>query len=486
MNDLFSEIDDIFHSRSLAVYGVSRKGGLGNILLQGFIDQEFPKIFIVNPRITESNVKIMGIPVFSDLKSIGEPVDLVICSTHPKFVRDIIIECGENGVKAVIIFTAGFGEKNEEGRKTERELLKIARKYQMRLIGPNCMGLYCPSSKISFFPALPTESGSLGLISQSGSIANIMAFISMLKGMYFSKAISYGNGIDLSFNDFLEYLGNDPNTNIIACYMEGVKDGRRFIELVKKIKKPIIIWKAGITPSGSKAAQSHTGSLSGNNKLWNNVFDQYGVIRVFNLEEMVSMIQAFINPIPVSNCRVAILSGPGGPAVSSADACEMNNLKLAELTNETKLKLQEILPKFGSSDSNPIDLSLQVQVDPNLEKNAYEAVGMDSNVDMILIWLATLNPRHKDLINLQEKISKPIALVSAIDVNVSPDSFSGAMRRSFIQIRTKEIPKIIMNMNQKGISIHPNENLAAKALYNIYKFYNKSKKSLVFTQQEKF
>ena len=217
MNDLFSEIDDIFHSRSLAIYGVSRKGGLGNILLQGFIDQEFPKIFIVNPRITEPNVEIMGIPVFSDLKSIGEPIDLVICSTHPKFVRDIIIECGENGVKAVIIFTAGFGEKNEEGKKAEIELLKIARKYQMRLIGPNCMGLYCPSSKLSFFPALPTESGSLGFISQSGSIANIMAFISMLKGIYFSKAISYGNGIDLNYNDFLEYLGDDPNTKIIAA-----------------------------------------------------------------------------------------------------------------------------------------------------------------------------------------------------------------------------------------------------------------------------
>ena len=481
MNDLFSEIDDIFHSRSLAIYGVSRKGGLGNILLQGFIDQEFPKIFIVNPRITESNVKIMGIPVFSDLKSIGEPVDLVICSTHPKFVQDIIIECGENGVKSVIIFSAGFGEKNEEGKNAEKELLKIARKYQMRLIGPNCMGLYCPSSKLSFFPALPTESGSLGFVSQSGSIANLMGFLAILKGINFSKAISYGNGIDLSFNDFLEYLGDDPATKIIACYMEGVNDGRRFIDLVKKIKKPIIVWKAGVTPAGSKAAHSHTGSICGNNKLWNIVFDQYGVIRVYNLEEMISMIQAFIKPIPVTNCRVAILSGPGGPAVSSADACEMNNLKLAELTNETKLKLQELVPEFGSSISNPIDLSLQVQFDPILEKTAYEIVGMDPNVDMMLIWLSMLNPRYKDLIKLQEKISKPIALVSAIDVNVSRDSFSGNIKR-FIQIRAKKVPKIIKDMNQKGISIHPNENLAAKALYNIYQFYNKSKKSIVLKQ----
>ena len=120
MNDLFSEIDNIFRSKSLAIYGVSRKGGMGNLLLQGFIDQEFPKMFIVHPRITESNVKIMEIPVFPDLKSIGEPVDLVICSTHPKHVRDIIIECGENGVKTVIIFSAGFGEKGEEGKMLKK------------------------------------------------------------------------------------------------------------------------------------------------------------------------------------------------------------------------------------------------------------------------------------------------------------------------------------------------------------------------------
>jgi acyl-CoA synthetase (NDP forming) len=478
LNDLFSEIDDIFHSKSLAVYGVSRKGGLGNILLQGFIDQKFPKIFIINPKITEPDVNIMGIPVFSDLKSIGEHVDLVIISTHPKFVRDIVIECGENGVKAIIIFSAGFGEKNEEGKNAEKELLKIARKYKIRLIGPNCMGFYCPSSGLSFFPALPTESGSLGFISQSGSIANLLAFVSMMKGIHFSKAISYGNGIDLNFNDFLEYLGEDPETKLIACYMEGLDDGKRFINLVKKIKKPIIIWKTGITPVGSRAAQSHTGSICGNNMLWNNVFDRYGIFRIYNLEQMVSMIQAFINPIPVKDCRVAILSGPGGPAVSAADACQMENLKLAELTNATKMKLQEVIPEFGSSISNPIDLSLQVQFDPMLEKNAYEIVGMDPQVDMIFIYLSMLTPRYKDLIKLQEKMSKPIAIVCAIDVNVSADSFSDIIKRSFIHIRAKKVPKIIQSLNQNGISIHPNENLAAKALYNIYQFYNKSEKPI--------
>jgi acyl-CoA synthetase (NDP forming) len=474
MNDLITEIDDIIHSKSLAVYGVSRKGGLGNILLQGFIDQGFPKMFIVNPKITEPNVKIMGVPVFSDLRSIGEPVDLVICSTHPKYVKEILSECGQYGVKAVIIFSAGFREKGEEGKRNEEELLKVAQKYQMRLIGPNCMGFYCPESGLSFFPALPTESGPLGFISQSGSIANILAFSAMLKGIHFSKSISYGNGIDLGFNEFLEYLGEDPGTKLIACYMEGMNNGKRFIKLVKEIKKPIIIWKVGVTPAGSKAAHSHTGSLCGNDKLWNIIFDQYGVIRVYNLEEMVSMIQAFINPMHVSSCRVAIISGPGGPAVSSADACEMNNLLLADLTQESKLKLREVIPEFGSSMSNPIDISLQATFDPNLEKKTYEIVGKDPNVDMMLIYLTMLTPRYKDLINLQKEISKPIVIVSAINVNVSEDSFNDMIKRSFIHIRSKKVPQIINQMNQSGISVHPNENLAAKALYNIYRFFNQS------------
>jgi acetyltransferase len=472
LNDIISEIEDIFHSKSLAIYGVSRKGGLGNILLQGFIDQEFPNLFIINPRITEQDMEILGVPVFPNLESIGKPIDLAICSTHPKYVKDIIIECGKYGVKAVVIFSAGFGEKGEQGKKAEQELLELAQKYNMRLIGPNCMGFYCPETGLSFFPALPTESGPLGFISQSGSIANILAFSSMLKGIRFSKSISYGNAIDLGFNDFLEYLGEDPKTNIIACYMEGIDDGRRFIKLVKNIKKPIIIWKAGATKAGSKAAHSHTGSLSGNDRLWNNVFKKYGVNRVYNLEEMVSMIQAFINPMPVDGSRVAIISGPGGPAVSSADACEMNNLKLADLTYESKAKLREYIPEFGSSMSNPIDLSLQATFDPILEKNAYEIVGTDPNVDMMLIWLTMLTPRYKDLLKLQEEISKPIAIVSGIDVNVSADSFNKQVKRSFIHIRAKKVPDIIKKLNQKGISIHPNEHLAAKALYNIYRFYN--------------
>ena len=179
--------------------------------------------------------------------------------------------------------------------------------------------------------------------------------------------------------------------------------------------------------------------------------------------------------MPVRACKVAIISGPGGPAVSSADACEMNNLKLADLTKESKMKLQEFIPEFGSSMSNPIDISLQATFDPTLERKTYEIVGKDPNVDMMLIYLTMLTPRYEDLIELQKEISKPIALVSAIDVNVSADSFNSSIRHSFIHIRAKNVPGIIKEMNENGISVHPNEHLAAKALYNIYQFYNLKK-----------
>ena len=190
------------------------------------------------------------------------------------------------------------------------------------------------------------------------------------------------------------------------------------------------------------------------------------------------MIQAFISPMPVKARRVAIISGPGGPAVSSADACETNKLTLADLTKDSKMKLKEIIPEFGSSVSNPIDISLQATFDPKLEKKTYEIVGTDPNVDMIFIYLTMLTPRYRDLIELQQKISKPIVLVSAIDVNVSADCFSKEIKRSFIHIKAKEVPSIIKELNQNGISVHPNEDLASKALYNIYKYYNNPKKPI--------
>ena len=277
--DLISHIDALFNPRSIAVFGVSGKRiRLGNFLLQNFMDIGFDRALY--PICTDEEM-ILGLKSYPSLKDIDGPVDLIVISVHPDKVPQIIEEAVEKGVKGAIIFTSGYREKDEEGRQREQEIVNIAKKGDLRIIGPNCMGFYCPSTKLSFFSGLSKESGPVAFISQSGSISNIVAFAGDINGLGFSKMISLGNSCDLNTNDFLEYLGDDPHTSVIACYLEGIKNGQRFLRLAKQIsrKKPIIIWKVGSTESGAKAAGSHTGSISGNKEIWDAVFKQAGLIR---------------------------------------------------------------------------------------------------------------------------------------------------------------------------------------------------------------
>ncbi|MHA1404875.1 MAG: acetate--CoA ligase family protein [Candidatus Helarchaeota archaeon] len=472
VSESWKEIDDIFHPRGVAIFGVSRKGGLGTLLLQGYIDMEFPNIYPINPKAAESGNKILGLDVFPDLKSIPGPVDLVVMSVHPKLVKELLIQCGEKSVRAVILFTAGFGEFDESGKERERELVEIARKYNMRLIGPNCMGIYCPATRVSFFPALPKESGPVGFISQSGSIANLLCFASILRGIRYSKMISFGNAADLNFNDFFEYLGDDPETRVIACYLEGIKDGQHFIKLAERIskKKPIIIWKVGETSSGARAAASHTGSLVGNYSLWTKIFDKNGIVVVKNHQELIETIGAFTNPCYPQGNSVAIISGPGGPAVSSADACEMNGLKLAKISPETVQELSKIIPEFGTSSKNPIDLGLQISFDSNLERKAIEAVARDPKVDMLLIYLGVIKKEHvKNLLRIQKEVQKPIAIVTAIDILTSSKGM-GPVRNLFTPVPTRKASRFLAEMNANGISLHMTEQNAAKTLWHLYHY----------------
>ncbi|NHI93311.1 MAG: hypothetical protein EAX96_12505 [Candidatus Lokiarchaeota archaeon] len=475
LDGLYNEINEIFHAKSAAIFGVSRKGGLGNLLLQAYLDSKFTKIFPINPKAANNNDKIMGLDVFPDLKSIDGTVDLVISAVHPKFVKDVIIQSGEKGVKGVILFSAGFSEKDKSGKEKEDELVRIAQKYKLRLIGPNCMGLYCPSTRLSFFPSLPIESGSVSFISQSGSIANLLCFISAQRGLYYQKMVSFGNGCDLDFNDFLYYLGEDPETKVIACYLEGVKDPQRTVSLMNNIikKKPIIIWKVGRTPSGKKAASSHTGSLCGSETLWDSAFKQTGIITVNNIRELVETIAIFINPkIPKGN-KVGIVSGPGGPAVNSADACDMVGLKLAEFSEDSRMKLSKILPAYGTSIENPVDVGLQT--DAILELRVIDIIGRDPNVDMLFIYLSMLQRKqYKELLKLQKEINKPIVIVTTFELTGSSETLSPAIRMFFPPLKPKSVPQAVKEMYLNGISIFSTEQIAAKALFELYR-YNKIK-----------
>lgn len=472
--DLFSQIDALFNPKSIAIFGVSdKKVKLGNLLLKSFIDIGFDgKLFPINAH----EETVMGLKCYSSLKHIDESVELLVIAVRPNKVPKIIEEAVEKCVKGAIIFSAGFREKGDEGNRREQELVNIARRGNLRIIGPNCMGFYCPSTKLSFFPGLSTESGSIAFISQSGSLSNIVAFVGAANGVGFSKIISLGNSCDLDLNDFLEYLGEDPQTRVIACYIEGVKNGQRFLTLAKKVsrKKPIIIWKVGQTDGGARAACSHTGSISGKIEVWDAVFKQAGLIRVQNLSELFSQVGAFINPNLPRGDRVAIISGPGGPAVSCADACEQVGLKLATLSEETKNILLEIVPDLGTSVLNPIDIGLGIAYDKSLYPLGIEIVGRDENVDMILIFQIVFDRDFAEtVITIQNRIGKPIAIVTNIE-QLKGIEFGHV----FESMNAEEMPKILRRLYESGISMHSSEQDAAKtlmSLINYREFLNKTK-----------
>ena len=249
------------------------------------------RLYPVNPKVDE----ILGLKAYPNVRDIPGPVDHVICSIPAPLVPQLIEDCVAKGVKVVHMFTAGFSETGEEeGVRLEAKILQIAKRGGIRLIGPNCMGIYCPSSHISFDEAFPKESGVVGFFSQSGANASELAHMGALRGIHFSKVVSYGNALDLNEVELLEYFIQDPETEIIAAYIEGVKDGQRFVRLLREAAqvKPTIVLKGGRTQSGTGAVASHTGSLAGEDEVFDALCRQMGAIRVYSLEELADVIQA--------------------------------------------------------------------------------------------------------------------------------------------------------------------------------------------------
>jgi acetyltransferase len=268
--------------------------------------------------------EVIGVKAYATARDIPGDVDLAVVFSPRETVPKVVRDCSMKGIKGVVICTSGFGEKDSEGIKLEQEIVAISRRNGTRLIGPNCVGIYCPSSNlVNFAGVMPKESGPVGMFSHSGSLSVMFPVAAATQGIYFSKAVSCGNVCDLNESDLLEYFGQDPETDIIIAYMEGVVEGRRFYRLARQVSKikPILLWKGGTSDVGSRAASSHTGALTGSAMVWEAVFKQTGMIKVDSADEMLDYLQAFyFLPLPRSN-RVAIVSGMGGMGVAIADAC---------------------------------------------------------------------------------------------------------------------------------------------------------------------
>ena len=411
-----AQMDALFHPRSVAVVGVPRGLKIGKNFLTALLEQDFPgHIYPVNPEAKE----IEGLKAYPSVSAIPGPVDLAIVLVPSYLVLPVVKECGAKGVKGAVLFTSGFRETGtEEGESMEEELLQVARSYGMRLIGPNGMGLYCPKSGLSFFPQMSQEQGPVGIISHSGSLTNILGRMASQKGIRFSKVVSLGNECDLTTSDFLKYLGRDPETGLIGCYLEGIKDGPLFLEALKKAStnKPVILWKVGLTGEGSRAATSHTGAFAGSREIWQGVIGQTGAIEVVGLEAWVDALMGFSLLTSPLGDRMAIISGPGGLAVAAAEACGNLGLRLAELSTETRSELAKFVPPTGTSLGNPIDVGLTASYETDIYVRAARAAAADSGVDAVVVVGIGLTPEAGEhytagIIKAHEELGKPFLLV---------------------------------------------------------------------------
>jgi len=349
-------LNNLFHPRSIAVVGVSKNPeSQASMYLRQLLEFPFKgKIYPVSREASE----IQGQQCVQSLRQIPEQIDYVIsCIPHHQ-VLSLVDDCQSKGVRCLHLYTARMAETQLDDRKgLERDIVQKARRAGIRIIGPNCMGLYCPEAGLTFRSSLPREEGPIAFISQSGGNAVELDYQGSGRGLRYSKIISFGNGSDLNESDFLEYLLGDEKTKAIGLYLEGVKDGRRFLDLLRqnKNKKPIVLYKAGRTEAGTRAVISHTASMSGHSGLWEAVCRQFGIIAVDSIREMADTLLAFQFLPPAPGRRIMVIGGGGGSSVAAADIFESEGFDIPPLPRKMKEDIHAIDPEVALLMSNPMD-----------------------------------------------------------------------------------------------------------------------------------
>ncbi len=352
-------LDALFNPKSIALIGASN-----NPFKWGFIiptniltGQYTGKLFLVNP----NEKRVLNREVYTNINAIPEDIDVAVIATPSGTVSSIMEECVQKCVKATIVITAGFSETGEEGAMLEKEMVNIASRGGIALIGPNTMGVY--SSHVSLYALMPPvrpKPGRVALVSQSGNLGTQLLDMGAEVGIGFTKFVSSGNEAAIRCEDYIEYYGRDPETKVIIAYIEGLKGsdgGSRFMEVSKEITKtkPMIVFKAGKSEAGARAAKSHSGSIAGSKRIYEAAFKQLGIIQAETIEQLLDLAKAFEgSPLPKGK-RVGILTWGGGYGVVTADACEEAGLEVAKLSPNLISELDKILPPYWSK-GNPVDL----------------------------------------------------------------------------------------------------------------------------------
>lgn len=398
------DFDRLFNPRSIAVVGASNlPGKWGYVMPVNIIGGGYRgRLFMVNPR----EKRVLGFPAYPSLLDIEEDVDLVVVAIPARKVASIMRDAASKGIKNAIIVSSNFSEVGEEGARLEREVASIADGAGITIVGPNTMGIYSRTSSLCCLgaPVSPLE-GEVGFISQSGNLGVQLMTWGRRKGLGFSRFIGSGNAANTDISDFLEFLGRDPCTSTIILYIEGLKDGRKFLEVARRItpRKPIIALKAGKGEQGERAVLSHSGSLAGPFELFRGAMEQAGVIEAETTEELVDLAAAFSSlPVPRGE-RVGVMTLGGGWGVVAADALDREGLRLAELPREVIEDLDRYLPSFWSR-RNPVDIVGNVRRENHFR--VIDALATCKEVD-IVIAMGTLLGRDFWVENILKTAVRP-------------------------------------------------------------------------------
>lgn len=468
------DLNYIFNPKSIAIVGSISKGGdMEYMFLKPLVDNGFSgKIFPVNRRESE----VLGLRCYASILDIPDPIDYVIVGIPAIDMPDFIKECSQKDVKVCFIFSAGFSEAGtEEGIRLEHEIAKIAREGGVRIVGPNCMGIYSPSAGLHLCGGLPVQGGGhFSIICQSGGNAIYLSRVSKFRGAPVNKAISYGNACDIDESELLEYFADDSDTKVIGVYIEGIKDGNKFCKALKKAAyaKPTIVLKGGKTDFGAKTAASHTGVLAGSTDAWNAALKQSGAIQVDNLDELIDGALPFLYMSPPKGRKVGIIGLGGGISVLASDSIFNANLLMPRLSDEVKEKLQNLTPHAGYIFNNPIDTQTVLTRTDDFRKTI-QILDEWNGFDILIFQLAY------DLMGFDHKSSTEFNISGHI-VKMMIESAKNFSKPTAIVLHYATLPEVYQTYCEErrlcldsGIATFSSMDNAAKAISRYIEYYEK-------------
>ncbi len=453
----FASMEAMFNPGSVAVIGASdNPGKLGSHVMKSLTRGRYPgRIYPINP----GKDQILGIKAYPSLLQVPESVDLSIIVLPSDQVPRVIKECQAKGVKGIVLITAGFKEiEDKRGETLQEEIAELARRSGIKIIGPNTFGiinLHLPLNA-SFTPEFSwVDKGGISLVSQSGGMSHLMAFLSVPNRVGLSKIIGLGNRCNVDFAETVEYLIRDSQTKVIALYLEGIDHPKSLMEAAWRgnREKPILAYKVGRSSGSDKASQFHTGSLAGNHEIYEGAFKQAGILRVESTEELLDAAKAFaLCPLPEGN-RVAVLSGQAGPGMAACDVCELGGLRIPAFSAKTRKRVEELLPPLAIR-TNPVDMG-PAWYDSDAIKGIVRTVLEDNKIDAIILCMMFASANRSaarvltDLL-LERRTNKPILCCFSSPAGIWEDE--------------------IKQLEGSGIPNYPTPERAAKALSGLYRY----------------